>query len=80
MLRMMLNACIKIRSCLYCPYGTFPLHVEAVEHFHGSGIHCGPPERGGVDQAELNWNHIRLSEVGGRVAIWGKSKLVGVVL
>ena len=39
-----------------------------------------PVTRGEVDQAELNWNHIRLSEVGGRVAIWSKSELVEIVL
>lgn len=42
--------------------------------------HCVPVTRDGADQVELKWNHIRLSEVSGRVAIWSKFELVGVVL
>ena len=41
---------------------------------------CVPVTRDRADQVELKWNHIRLSEVSGRVAIWSKFELVEVVL
>jgi hypothetical protein len=50
----------------------------AVEMFHGLNIVC--PSQETADQVELKWNHIRLSEVSGRVAMWSKFELVEVVL
>ena len=50
----------------------------AVEMFHG--LNVVPVTRDGADQVELKWNHISLSEVDGRVAIWSKFELVEVAL